>query len=309
MFESVIFLIVSLVLVVIGADKLVDGASAIARKAGVSEFVIGLTIVGFGTSCPELVVSLTGAIEGLPSVSLGNVLGSNIFNSMLILGLTALLMPIPITTENRRRDIPINLAITLMLVGLIACGTISRITGAVFLALFALYMYFSFKNDSKTEEETEIKDMKTGVAVLYVVAGLLCLVFGGKYFVDNGVEIARHFGVSEKFIAITLLAGGTSLPELVTCVIAAAKKRGQLALGNIIGSNIFNILLILGCSAVVRPIDCTGMNLADMVVLVLSSVLILNAAFIGKKNEIDRLDGAIMLICEAAYLAWLFINL
>ena len=319
MLLQLIILIVGLALIIFGADWLVDGASAIARKAGISEFVIGLTIVGFGTSCPELVVSLTGAIAGNSDISIGNVVGSNIFNTILILGLTAVLSPIAITRENKRRDIPITMAVTLLLIlcgmggtlfGLGKGDVLNRVDGAVFLILFVVYMYSCFKNDNGlVEEEHNEKEIKLLPAILMVLAGLAALIFGGDKLVDAATSIAQMLGISDKFIAVTILAGGTSLPELATCIVAAAKKKGQLALGNILGSNVFNILLILGCSALVHPISLAGMNLVDMGVLLLSAVLVFTSAYTGKKDEIDRFDGVVMLLCEVAYLTWLIIKL
>jgi cation:H+ antiporter len=316
---QILILLAGLALIIFGADWLVDGASSIARRAGISEFVIGLTIVGFGTSCPELVVSLTGALSGSSDISAGNVIGSNIFNTLLILGLTAVIAPIAITRENRRRDIPMTIGVTLLF---ILCGMsttlfglgngdgLSRLEGIIFLVLFVLYIYSCFKFGKADEaEESDAKKMSVAAAVALVVAGLAGLVFGGRLFVNSAVEIARYLGVSDKFIAVTILAGGTSLPELATCVVAAAKKKGQLALGNILGSNIFNILLILGCSAAVRPLQFSGINLVDMGVLILSALLVFTSAFTGKKNVLDRFDGSLMLLVEAGYMTWLIINL
>ncbi|MBR0110804.1 MAG: calcium/sodium antiporter [Bacteroidales bacterium] len=300
-------LILGLALVVFGADWLVDGASAIARKSGISEFVIGLTIVGFGTSCPELVVSLTGALKGIADISIGNVVGSNIFNTLLILGLTGVIAPIAITPENRKRDIPLTIGVTVLFIVFgLWNRDVCRWEGLVFLLLFAGYIYYCFKTDSAPVEQSEEKNLRLGVAILLVLAGLAGLVIGGRLFVDSATEIARLAGVSDKFIAITVLAGGTSLPELATCVVAAAKKKGQLALGNILGSNIFNILLILGASAVVTPLDFSSMNWVDLGVLLLSALLVFSSAWTGKKNMIDRFDGSLLLLCEAAYLTWLF---
>ena len=304
---TIITLIASLALVVIGADKLVDGASAIAKKIGISDFVIGLTIVGFGTSCPELVVSVTGALEGLSAVSVGNVIGSNIFNTLLILGLTAVLSPIAITKQNRKTDIPITIGVTALLCGLIIYGKISRIAGVIFLLLFTSYIILCFKQGQSTEPSYD-KPMGTAASIFWTLFGLAGLIIGGKYFVNSSVAIAQSMGVSEKFIAITLLAGGTSLPELVTCIIASAKHKDQLALGNILGSNVFNILLILGVSSVISPIDCSAINMVDTGVLMLSAVIILASAFTGRNNRIGRIDGAAMLLIEASYFTYLAIT-
>ena len=312
-------LIAGLLLVVFGADWLVDGASSIARRSGISEFVIGLTIVGFGTSCPELVVSATGALAGNSDVAIGNVLGSNIFNTLLILGLTAVIMPITITRANLRRDIPITLGVTVLL---ILCGMsyslfgwgsaddLSRIEGVVFLIVFALYLWSCFKFDDKSADSSEEqKTFSIAGSVGLVLIGLAGLVVGGKLFVEAATDLATNLGVSDKFIAITVLAGGTSLPELATCVVAAAKKKGQLALGNILGSNVFNILLILGTAAVIHPISLAGINWVDMGTLLLSAALVLLSAFTFKRNQIDRADGALFLLCFIVYYVWLFINL
>ena len=308
MVTEILLLLAGLALIVFGADVLVDGASSIARKAGISEFVIGLTIVGFGTSCPELVVSLTGAIEGNADISIGNVIGSNIFNVLLILGLTALFSPIEVTDSNRRRDTPIVLFVTVLL---LVCGrtsdVVSRFEGIVFLAIFAAYMYMCFKHDKPVAAEENIQKPKSlAIAIPLVLAGLCGLIFGGRIFVDNAVEIAHRIGVSDKVIAISLLAGGTSLPELATCLVAAAKKRGQLALGNIIGSNIFNILLILGISATITPLSYAGMTVVDSLALLLSAVLVSLCTYTGRRDRIDRWEGLLMIIVFVGYYFLLF---
>lgn len=308
---QILILLAGLALIVFGADWLVDGASAIARKAGISEFVIGLTIVGFGTSCPELVVSLTGAFEGNADISIGNVVGSNIFNTLLILGVTALFSPIAVTPSNRKRDIPLTLLVTF---AFLFCGlgyslfgmgngdNISRVEGVVFLVLFASYLYLCFKFDSGNGNENgNTKNVGPVMAVILVIAGLGGLIGGGRLFVDSAVEIARMTGVSDKFIAVTILAGGTSLPELATCIVAAAKHRDQLALGNILGSNVFNILLIIGSSAVVTPLSFKGMGLVDCSVLAFSAIMVWLWTYTGKKNVIDRWEGFLMLATFAGY--------
>ena len=316
---NILLLLVGLGLIFLGADWLVDGASAIARRAGVSEFVIGLTIVGFGTSCPELVVSLTGAIQGNADIAIGNVVGSNIFNTLFILGLTALLMPVSMTDANRRRDIPITLFVSLLLIccgmsktlfGIGAADTISRLEGAIFLLIFSGYLWYCFKFDSKEQTEAgEQKRMKLPLAILAVAAGLAGLIFGGELFVNSATSLARSIGVSDKFIAITILAGGTSFPELATCVVAAAKHKDQLALGNILGSNVFNILLILGCSSIITPLSFAGMNLVDAAALILSCIMLLLWAYTGRKCRIDRWEGALMLLAFALYYYYLFTKL
>ena len=308
---QILLLLAGLALIVFGADWLVDGASAIARRLGISEFVIGLTIVGFGTSCPELVVSLTGAFQGNADISVGNVVGSNIFNTLLILGLTAVIAPVAVTRSNSRRDIPICLLVTFIFAFLgIAGGGLTRWEGIAFLLIFAGYLFYCFKTDTGSSAGDEpVKERSLWMALLLVAAGLGGLIAGGNLFVDNAVEIARALGVSDKFIAITLLAGGTSLPELATCIVAAAKKKDQLALGNILGSNVFNILLILGASAVVTPLSTLAMTWVDFGVLLLSAVLVWLWTYTGRRDHIDRWEGALMLLCFAGYYTWLFMKL
>lgn len=317
MLLQIFLFLFGLLLVVWGADALVDGASSIARKFGISEFVIGLTIVGMGTSAPEMVVSFIGAIGGNADIAVGNVIGSNIFNTLLILGLTAMILPMNITYLNLKKDIPINIVITVLLLvlgmnfSIFGCGAnrLSRVDGLVLLALFCLYMYMSFHFDTPNNNEEEPGETKkTGWAILLIVLGLNGLVVGGKLFVDSAVSIAKMLNVSDKFIAVTILAGGTSMPELATCLVAAVKKKGQLALGNIIGSNVFNILLILGGSALIHPLSLEQIGFVDLGILLLSSLVILTSAYIGKKNKIDRIDGIFFVLLEIAYMTWLIME-
>lgn len=313
-----LLLIVGLALVVLGADFLVDGASSIAKKFGVSDFVIGLTIVGMGTSAPELVVSFIGALQGNGDIAIGNVVGSNIFNVFMILGATALILPMNITPMNRKKDIPLNIAITLIFIALgmsrtlfgIGDDVLGRLDGAILLVLFAAYIYMCFRFDTanQTESNENEKVIKPAFAAVLIVAGLAGLVFGGRMFVNSATSIAKMLNVSDKLIAITILAGGTSMPELVTCIVAAFKKKGQLALGNILGSNVFNILLILGGSALIHPLSMAGMSYVDLGALLLSSLVIWASIHTNKKNQLDRADGLLLLILEAAYMTFLIIK-
>lgn len=313
---DILLIIAGLLLVIFGAEWLVDGASGIARRVGISEFVIGLTVVGFGTSCPELVVSLTGALQGNADVAIGNVIGSNIFNTLLILGLTALLVPVTVSPANRKRDIPITISVTLLflafalhktLFGIGDSDGLTLLSGIVFLIIFAFYLYICFKYDEGVGESEEVKTISTGKAVALVIAGLAGLIVGGRLFVDYSVSLARTVGVSDKLIAVTLLAGGTSMPELVTCIVAAFKKREQLALGNILGSNVFNILLILGSASVITPLSTASIKLVDAVALLAGVALLWIFCHSGKKDRIDRVEGLIMLLLEGAYLTYLFL--
>lgn len=313
-----LLLIVGLALVVLGADFLVDGASSIAKKFGVSDFVIGLTIIGMGTSTPEMVVSFIGALQGNGDIAIGNVVGSNIFNVFMILGATALILPMDITPMNRKKDIPLNIAITLIFIALgmsrtlfgIGDDVLGRLDGAILLVLFAAYIYMCFRFDTanQTESNENEKVIKPKLAAVLIVAGLAGLVFGGRMFVNSATSIAKMLNVSDKLIAITILAGGTSMPELVTCIVAAFKKKGQLALGNILGSNVFNILLILGGSALIHPLSMAGMSYVDLGALLLSSLVIWASIHTNKKNQLDRADGLLLLLLEAAYMTFLIIK-
>lgn len=315
---QIILLLAGLALIVLGADFLVDGASGLARRLGISEFVIGLTIVGFGTSCPELVVSLTGALAGNSDIAAGNVIGSNVFNTLLILGLTAALVPIPVTRDNRRLDIPITIGVTLIFTVAALFGGIGRLAGVFFLLVFAAYMFFCFKTNKADDDSVEGEGVKTlyqriknsiVAQIVLVLGGLAALIFGGKTFVDAACAIARTAGVSDKFIAITVLAAGTSLPELATSVVAALKGKARLALGNILGSNVFNILLILGASAIVSPLSLADVNAVDLVALLASSILLAVWSYTGTKDRIDRWEGLVMLAVFAAYYAYLFVTI
>lgn len=311
MFVDVLLLLLGLGLIVAGAEALVDGSSSIARRFGVSEFVIGLTIIGMGTSAPEMVVSFIGAFQGNADVAVGNVIGSNIFNTLLILGVTAIILPIPITKANRKVDIPVNILVAVLLVvlGLTGGRVLSRLDGIILLVLFAGYMAYQFIHDKK-EVDVEPSDAKTrslGVSIIFILAGLAGLIFGGRLFVNSATELAYYMGVSDKFIAITVLAGGTSLPELATCVVAAIKKKGQLALGNIIGSNLFNILLILGGSAIITPLSFEYIDPVDIGVLIASTLMLLLSIFTGRNSRIGRGDGIAFTLLWALYLAFLII--
>ena len=305
MIIDILLLLLGLGLVVFGSDILVDGSSAIARKSGVSEFVIGLTIVGFGTSMPELIVSLTGAIEGSADISIGNIVGSNTLNALLVLGAAAAITPIAINRINLTRDIPIFLGITLFFVLLTTKGYLNWVDGLMLLAVFAAYLVMCFKSGKVDVEEAPKRDISLFMAIVMVLGGLASLVFGGRLFVDHSVNFAKAVGVSEKFIAITLLAGGTSMPELVTTIVAAAKKKGQLALGTIIGSNVFNILFVLGVASLVTHLGVGTMTWVDFGFLFASSVILALCAYIGKRERINRLEGRLMMTTYVAYIGWL----
>ena len=316
---QIFILLAGLLLILFGANWLVDGSSSIAKRFGISEFVIGLTIVGIGTSTPEMVVSFMSSFQGKADMAIGNIVGSNIFNTLMILGVTALISPLAITKSNLKRDIPLNIIVTVMLILLGMNLTIfgkgqdqlCRIDGAILLALFAGYLWTSFKSDQGDSEEggEGIKEYKNGVSVLMIIAGLAGLIVGGRLFVNSATELAKMFGVSDKFIAITIMAAGTSMPELATCVVAALKRRGQLALGNVLGSNIANILLILGGAALINPLSFAGMTYVDLGIILIGALVILASAFMFKKKELDRYEGAIFVLMEIGYMWYLIANL
>ncbi len=306
--------IVGVALTLLGASWLVDGASGIAKRYKVSEFVIGVCIVGIGTSMPELTVSLLGSLRGSAEIAIGNVTGSNMFNTLVILGITAMINPIMFTRDNLRRDMHLNTlaSVILLLFAYLPIAfrpteslMISRLEGGIFLLLFAGYLFMTFRSGDKSEEvetEGEGKPKPLGLLILMVIAGIAALALGGKLFVDKGCEIARALKVSETVIAITFMACGTSLPELVTCIVAAVKKRNQLALGNILGSNVCNILLILGCSSLVRPLIVDTVNLDGFIILIGVAILLYISALLPKRNELSRYKGFIFLLLYAAYI-------
>ena len=316
---EIALLIAGLAMILFGANWLVNGSSSIAKRFGISEFVIGLTIVGIGTSSPEMVVSFLSSLQGKADMAIGNIAGSNIFNTLLILGITALISPLTITKSNLKRDIPLNIIVTIILRLLGMNFTIfgagkdqlCRIDGAILLVIFVLYLWSSFKSDSSDEENggEGIKEYSTFMSISMVAAGLAALIFGGKIFVNSATELAKMFGVSDKFIAITVMAAGTSMPELATCVVAALKGRGQLALGNVLGSNIANILLILGGSALISPLSFSGMTYVDIGILLLCAAFIFASAFLFKKKQLDRYEGAILVLTEVGYMWYLISSL
>lgn len=320
---QIIILLIGLSLILFGANYLVDGASSIAKKFGLSEFVIGLTIVGIGTSAPEMVVSFLSSLQGKSDMAIGNVVGSNIFNTMLILGITALISPLVITRNNLRRDIPLNIAVTLLLIllgmnftlfGIGKADQLSRIDGLIMLAIFAWYLWKSFTKDENKNEDVEnigegIKVHSGLLSTIMVIGGLAGLIIGGRLFVNSATEIAHFFKVSDKFIAITVMAAGTSMPELATCIVAALKGRGQLALGNILGSNVSNILLILGGAALINPLSFGGMTTVDLGTVLACSIFIFLSAYFFRKNKLDRTEGIILLLMEAGYMWYLIVNL
>ena len=311
-----VILIISLAGIVFGADQLVAGAVSIARKFKVSDFVIGAAIVGVGTSMPELVVSFIGALNCNPDVAIGNVVGSNIFNVLGILGLTALFFPIAVSKTNMKFELPVCIGVSVLLTLLVfnffagGAPVISPPDGIVLLLCFALFMWYSFYRDrkaGKTADEAPAEEDKTPLwlALVKVVGGLAVLITSCDFFVDNAVLIAKSFGVNDAVISLTLIACGTSLPELAASVAAALKKNTQLALGNVIGSNIFNITWILGLSSQVMPLNSSGITAVDYCVMIAAAII---PMIIGFKGKIGRTAGGFLFICFIAYNYYLITN-
>lgn len=317
-----LLLAAGLILILLGANWLVDGSSSIAKRTGMSEFIIGLTIVGIGTSTPEMVVSFISSIKGQTDMAIGNVVGSNIFNTLVILGITALICPLVITKESLKRDLPLNIGVTglLILLGMkgtlfgLGTDTITRVDGVLMLLILVLYFRILLRKPKGVIEETEpqqeesTKIFSTGKSILLITIGITGLVLGGRLFVNSATEIAHHYHMSEKFIALTIMAAGTSLPELATSVVAAIKGRGQLAMGNVLGSNISNILLILGGSALINPLSFGSMSPIDLGVVMVAAIFIFTSAFTFKSYKLDRFEAVILLLLEAGYMTWLFMN-
>ena len=315
LFLDIVFLLGGMALILLGANGLTDGSSSVAKRFGISDLVIGLTIVAFGTSAPELMVSLVSSIKGSAQLAIGNVVGSNIFNILMIVGLTAVVMPIKVQKNTITNEIPLVLLSSLALV---ACASdvvldggvgnvIGRGDGILLLLFFAIFMRYTFSIAKSSGEESgeQIKLMPIWKSLLFIVLGLAGLIFGGQLFVDGASGIARSLGVSESVIGLTLVAGGTSLPELATSVVAAVKKKPGIAIGNVIGSNLFNIFLVLGASATVTPLPLGNIGVSDMLMLVVSSVLFWAAGWFFKDKTITRIEGAIMVALYVGYIWWL----
>lgn len=309
-----IILILSLAGIVFGADFLVAGAVSVARRYHVSDFVIGAAIVGVGTSMPELVVSFLGAVNGNADVAIGNVVGSNIFNVLGILGLTALLFPVAIGKKELKFEIPLCIVLSVLLMVLAlnffngSTAVIGRVDGIILLLLFVVFMWYSFVRDRKSVvavESAEEENSPLWLAVVKIVGGLALLITSCDFFVDNAVLIAKSFGVNDAFISLTLIACGTSLPELAASLAAAVKKNTALALGNIIGSNIFNITLILGLSSQVMPLNSAGITAVDYMVMIAAVLL---TTIFGLRGKIGRMGGALMFLGFVAYNWYLVSN-
>lgn len=310
---DILFLIGGLALILVGANALTDGSAAVAKRFGISDLVIGLTIVAFGTSAPELVISVLSAIDGSAEMSIGNVVGSNIFNVLMIIGCTALILPIKVERSIMTNEIPLVILSALVLTfcanDVLLDGAsenvVSRSDGLVLLMFFLIFMRYTFAIAKSGADaggaDAAVKQMPGWKSALFIVGGLAGLIFGGQLFVDGASGIARAWGVSESVIGLTLVAGGTSLPELATSITAALKKNPGIAIGNVIGSNLFNLFFVLGCSATIVPLPMGNIGNFDMAVLVGSSVLFWLVGWFFRKRTITRLEGALMVACYVAY--------
>jgi cation:H+ antiporter len=319
---NILLMAAGFVLLVQGAKWLVDGASALAKRLRVSDLMVGLTVVAFGTSMPELTVNVISAVEGNPAIAIGNVLGSNIANILLILGISAMIFPLEVQKGTVWKEIPFSLLAALVL-GVAANdiflsggekNILSAGDGLIFLFFFLIFMVYIFetaksqRSVSPRTDEAKIKILTPGKSALYIFLGLVGLFFGGEWTVKGAVYLASLFRVSQSLVGLTIVAVGTSLPELVTSVVAALKKNPEIAVGNVVGSNIFNIFLILGITPLVKPLEFSPASNMDIGMTVLASALLFLWAFTGKKRKIDRWEGGIFTALYAAYMAVLILR-
>ena len=325
MLVDILLFLLGIVLIIAGANYLTEGASTLARRMGLSPLVVGLTIVAFGTSAPELIVSLMSALKGNADIAMGNVIGSNIFNILAIGGVTAVVAPITITKSTIRREIPLMLLSFLVLFFLsydtIFAGTagtteniLSRGEGLTLLGFFLIFLTYTFAiakdaPDDPHADHTPIRTYPLWLLILFIVGGLVALVYGGDLFVSSASSIARTFGMSESFIGLTIVAAGTSLPELATSVAAALKKQPEIAVGNIVGSNIFNIFLILGISSTITPIRIGGVTALDFLVMIAAGLMLCSFAVLFGQRIIKRGEGAILALGFIAYTIYLIMQL
>jgi cation:H+ antiporter len=306
---DIIIIVLGVAMVLKGADILTEGASAVARRMNVPEIIIGLTIVAAGTSAPELFVSLVSALNGTPDLAVGNVVGSNTMNCMLIVGTAAIVAPMIISRSTVKKDIPFSVGASVLLMLIAFDSFLGRIDGILLLVGFAVFMAYTLSQARKgqTEQVEEVKQLNPWLSAFYIVAGLALLVVGSNLFVDSASSVAASLGVSEGIIGLTVVAGGTSLPELATSVVAARKGQSAIAIGNVIGSNVFNILLILGLTATISPMQIEGITTIDMAVMLLSVTLVWLFSF--TRYTVERWEGALLVGGYLVYLGWLISNL
>ncbi len=308
MLLDIVLIVIGVAMVLYGADRLTEGASALARKMNVPEIIIGLTIVAAGTSAPELFVSMASALKGTPDLAVGNVVGSNTMNCMLIVGCAAMVAPMTISRSTVKKDIPFSVGASLLLMLLALNSFLGRVDGIILLLGFAAFMAYTLRQ-AKTDKADEVQAEPSSVwkNVLFLLGGLLLLAVGSNLFVGHASSLALALGVSEGVVGLTVVAGGTSLPELATSVVAARKGQSAIAIGNVIGSNVFNILLILGLTATISPLQITGITTIDMAVMLLSVALVWLFSF--TRFTVERWEGALLVGGYLVYLGWLIYNL
>ena len=317
MIVIVFALLAGFVLLIKGADLFVSGASSLAKRMRISELIIGLTVVAFGTSAPELVVNVMASVKNIDEMVMGNVLGSNIFNLLLILGISGIIYPIRVNVSTIWKEIPLSLLAAIVLFFLAndlfsdpLKNDVSRLDGIIllgFFSLFMIYIFISSKKEAKTELISSAEMGKTKT-VIYIILGLAGLVIGGQFVVNNAVKIARELNMSDKLISLTIVSIGTSLPELATSIVAAIKKKGDLAVGNVIGSNIFNIFFILGISSLVSPVKFDVALNTDILILIVATVFLFTAMFSGERKKLDRWEATVMLAGFLVYMVFLIIR-
>lgn len=309
MWAQVLLLIFGIVVVLKSADWLSNGAVGLATKLGISQIVIGLTIVAIGTSMPEFFVSIVSAIKGTPDLAVGNIVGSNIFNVLLIVGVAATVAPIAIQRATVRRDIPIAIVASIMLTFMMLDDNISRIDALILFAAFIAFIWITLrnsKNDANEKDASTEKVIPTWKSVLFIIFGLVGLVLGSNIFVDNASSLAHGWGISDAVIGLTIVAGGTSLPELATSAVAARKGDSGIAIGNVLGSNVFNILMILGLTGIISPMHIQNITYIDMAVMVISMALFWLFSF--TKLRVERWEGCVLIACFLGYITWLVSN-
>lgn len=309
MWAQVLLLIFGIVVVLKSADWLTNGAVGLATKLGISQIVIGLTIVAIGTSMPEFFVSIVSAIKGTPDLAVGNIVGSNIFNVLLIVGVAATVAPIAIQRATVRRDIPIAIVASIMLTFMMLDDNISRIDALILFAAFIAFIWITLrnsKNDANEKDASTEKVIPTWKSVLFIIFGLVGLVLGSNIFVDNASSLAHGWGISDAVIGLTIVAGGTSLPELATSAVAARKGDSGIAIGNVLGSNVFNILMILGLTGIISPMHIQNITYIDMAVMVISMALFWLFSF--TKLRVERWEGCLLIACFLGYITWLVSN-
>jgi len=302
-----------------GADLLVDGAASIARRLKVSDLVIGLTVVAFGTSTPELFVNLIASFKGNSDIAIGNVLGSNIANIFLILGISSIIYPLAVTKGTVWKEIPFSLLAAVVLLFAAndqildhaGASALTRIDGLIFFCFFTIFIYYTFSIATRVEgmdEHVTARQLGRLRSLSYIIAGLAGLIIGGKWIVDGAIALAAKLGMSESLIGLTIVAVGTSLPELATSAVAAYKKNVEIAVGNVVGSNIFNIFFVLGISAAIRPLPFQSKNNLDLAAVILSSLMLFLFMFTGKKRSLDRWEGIVCLLLYISYITFLIVN-